>query len=169
MSKRKPEEHHGMSKTNLYRRWVDMRERCSNTSEYKPYRHLYAEAGITVCDEWKSSFVKFKEWATENGYSKELQLDRINGDEGYSPDNCRWVTPRENSVNTKPQRNRSSKFKGVYWNKINNNWRSEIYSRGKRYSVGSFKSEKEAALAYNKMAEKLHGSMAYLNIIEEDI
>jgi len=39
------------------------------------------------------------DWAVSNGYSDELQIDRIDGDGNYTPDNCRWVTPRENRLN----------------------------------------------------------------------
>ena len=52
-----------------------------------------------MCDEWNSSFASFLNWAITHGYEKGLQLDRINNDEGYSPDNCRWVTRKENQNN----------------------------------------------------------------------
>ena len=33
----------------------------------------------------------------ENGYSDELTIDRIDGYKNYCPENCRWITPEENS------------------------------------------------------------------------
>ena len=64
----------------------------------KNTKRLYIDRGITICNEWKK-FNTFKEWALKNGYLDILQIDRINNDEGYRPDNCRWVTHRQNSCN----------------------------------------------------------------------
>ena len=35
----------------------------------------------------------------ENGYSNKLSIDRIDNEKGYSPDNCRWVTMKEQIEN----------------------------------------------------------------------
>ena len=87
-------ENHGESKTPLYRRWKGFRERCNNPKAHN-YR-WYGGRGITVCEEWNTNFFAFKKWALENGYSPELELDRIDNDGPYSPDNCRWVTKLTN-------------------------------------------------------------------------
>jgi hypothetical protein len=64
----------------------------------------YGAKGIKVCDEW-NSFPAFRDWAYANGYDEnapkgQCTLDRINGDKNYSPDNCRWVTHKEQVRNT---------------------------------------------------------------------
>ena len=59
----------------------------------------YANRGIKVCEEWRHGFRKFEEWALSHGWEKGLQIDRINNDGDYSPNNCRFVTPKENSNN----------------------------------------------------------------------
>ena len=75
-----------------------MRARC-NRPTHNLYK-WYGGRGITVCPEW-ASFTEFY-LAMYPSYKEGLQLDRIDNQKGYSPDNCRWVTPKQNN------RNRSS-------------------------------------------------------------
>lgn len=51
-----------------------------------------------MCNEWQDAS-NFVLWALRNGYKDGLQLDRINNDGNYCPENCRFVTPKENSRN----------------------------------------------------------------------
>ena len=90
---------HGMSKTRLYRIWVAMLTRSGvyegadeETKRYYRYR------GITVCDEWLI-FDNFCKWALDNGYEDGLEIDRKDNNRGYCPENCRWITHRENMRN----------------------------------------------------------------------
>jgi hypothetical protein len=77
--------------------WIGMISRCYCKSS-KHYNR-YGGRGIGVCDEWRGSFSTFKKWCTEHGYKHGLQIDRIDNDGNYAPDNCRFVTPRENANN----------------------------------------------------------------------
>ena len=94
---------HGMSRdkngrhTRLYGRWANIKDRCHNP-KCKDYKK-YGGRGINVCDEWRNNFKKFAEWAIENGYRDGLQLDRIDNNKGYSPENCRFVDGKTNSNN----------------------------------------------------------------------
>ena len=90
---------HGMSKTRLYRIWLVMLQRVGvlkGASENN--KRNYQDRGITVCDEWLV-FENFRDWALTHGYKEGLQIDRVNNDAGYCPENCRWVTPKENTNN----------------------------------------------------------------------
>ena len=79
----------------IVKTWDSMMRRCYNKSDcsYKDY----GNRGIKVCDEWHDKW-NFVKWA-EDKCDLNLTLDRINVDENYSPENCRWSTRKEQSRN----------------------------------------------------------------------
>lgn len=79
--------------------WKNMNYRCSNKKNKN-----YGKRGITVCDQWKTSFPNFMNWAMKNGYKENLQIDRKDNDGNYEPSNCRWVTAVEQSANRRVTR-----------------------------------------------------------------
>ena len=79
--------------------------------------------------------------------------------------NLRWCTIAENNRNQTKQANKSSKYKGVSWNKRNKKWRACIKHNRKMIHIGLFKDEKDAARAYDTKAKELFGKFAKLNII----
>lgn len=90
---------HGLRHTLIYEKWKGMKQRCGNpkNSAYKNY----GARGISVCDAWINSFVKFYEHVSklehfgEPGYT----LDRINNDGNYEPGNIKWSTRKEQNLN----------------------------------------------------------------------
>lgn len=83
-------------KARLYVTWTAMKQRCLNP-KCKKYSE-YGGRGITVSDDWME-YVSFRDWALKNGYADDLQIDRIDNDNGYSPDNCRFVNRPTNQRN----------------------------------------------------------------------
>jgi hypothetical protein len=81
----------------LYHTWNHMKGRCYNPRN-KDFPH-YGGRGIRICDEWLSDFNAFREWSLSHGFSKDLTIDRINVNGGYSPQNCRWTTIAEQNRN----------------------------------------------------------------------
>jgi len=82
-------------------------------------------------------------------------------------ENLRICSMSQNQWNQKPRLGGSSKYKGVYWCKINRFWIATIKYLGKSYGLGYYRNEKKAAQAYDKRAIELFGEFAWTNFQEE--
>ncbi|HUM53186.1 MAG TPA: hypothetical protein PK431_15275 [Chitinophagales bacterium] len=82
----------------IYATWCSMISRCSNVNNIK-YKN-YGGRGIIVCDEWRSDFKNFLEWALKFGWEKGLTIERNNVNGDYEPNNCCWKTNIDQQKNT---------------------------------------------------------------------
>lgn len=90
---------HGMKASREYSSWQMMIDRCNNPMSKSWDR--YGGRGITVCSAWQD-FAQF--YADMGSRPEGHSLERINNSLGYSPDNCRWATVREQNRNTRRTR-----------------------------------------------------------------
>lgn len=92
---------HGLSTHKLYNVWHDMVRRCTDTSR-KDYKH-YGGRGISICIKWLGSFgiVEFLK-DMESSHVDGLELERVDVNGNYCPENCTWVTRRIQVINRRP-------------------------------------------------------------------
>lgn len=129
-----------------------IKRRCENKKHNKYI--YYGGRGITVCDEWKKSFLSFCKWADENGYRKGLTIDRIDPNGNYEPSNCRFIEFCFQGENKHIQTNNTSGYSGVSFQKNINKWFSYYWYKRKRVNCGYYNSKEEAYLARETMLKK---------------
>ncbi len=85
---------HGFHGTPLYGIWAGIVKRCEgvNSQNYK----YYGGRGIKICKQWRENAGEFCKWAISNGYEDGLEIDRIDNDGDYNPQNCHFITHAEN-------------------------------------------------------------------------
>lgn len=138
---------HGLRSHPLYSVWGGMIARCTK-EDHEAYRN-YGGRGIAVCLEWVFSFQKFYAWSVSSGYQKGLELDRRDNNEGYFPDNCRWITKIRNVNNTdRKRRNNTTGFPGAFKYGNTGRFYSKICESGQTVVLGVFATAQEAGESY---------------------
>jgi hypothetical protein len=116
---------------------------------YKVHRIIYYM--LTGCDPKDKTIDHTRE-----------RSDNLNIRIATKGENNRNVPKRKTHKGTTP----TSKYKGVSWDAKAQLWRARIQVENKTVYLGRFKSEQDAAIAYNKKAKEMHGAFAVLNCIK---
>ena len=88
---------HRMSKSREFKSWQSMKNRCLNKNA--PNYKRYGGSGISVCHRWINSFENFYKDMGKRPIG--TSIDRINGNNNYEPNNCKWSTPKQQNNNLK--------------------------------------------------------------------
>lgn len=86
---------HSKTQTGAYKSWSAMKRRCANRGS-KDSKY-YTDKGIKVCDRWLESFENF--YKDMGDRPEGMSLDRLDNSKGYSLENCRWATKKEQTLN----------------------------------------------------------------------
>jgi hypothetical protein len=112
---------------------------------------------------WKGGVKKMHQivWALHHGKMPNDQIDHINGDRSDNRiSNLREATQQQNAMNRGADKKSTSKYVGVSWSNSHGKWVAQIQSGKKNKRIGYFRTEIEAAEAYQKEAIALRGEWA---------
>ena len=143
----------------LLRLWRMMIDRCYNVNS--PGYKSYGAKGITVTLQWRNSYRSFCHWALRNGYAPDLEIDRIDGTQGYSPRNCRWVNHFVQLANRRPSETNNwgeysfNRKRNLPYNVLhvmgaknrNPSYKVEFSRNGVKYLIGHYKTVADAVVA----------------------
>lgn len=133
---------------NIYDRYLLMLRRCYDPqcSSYE----RYGGRGIQVYKPWRENFELYLNFILSLGLESnpKLQIDRIDNNDGYFPNNIKLSTVSENCQNTRLLSNQNtSGYRGV--SKCGDKWRSEIRCNKQYHYLGLYNTPEEGALAYD--------------------
>lgn len=135
----------------FYDVWSNMLSRCfcKNDTNYENY----GGRGISVCERW-FHFENFAEgmWPRNCEW---LTIDRINNDDGYFLENCKWSNRTEQCLNRRLFKNNSTGATGVRFNKYFG-FSATFNCEGSRYLIGKFPTFELAVAARLRFIKMFH-------------
>jgi len=131
----------GGKRNRIYQIYHNMTQRCTNrnNNDYK----YYGGRGIIVCQEWLKGFEMFRDWALSHGYQGGLEIDRIDSNGNYCPENCRFVSRAIQCRNQGLRCDNKFGAKGIFRTR-NGRYRVTINVNRKRKACGTYDTLQEA-------------------------
>lgn len=131
-----------------YRVWSGMKARCTNATA-SGFEN-YGGRGIIYCAEWEHFEIFCRDMGVRP--TPDHTIERIDNDKGYGPDNCKWATCYEQSMNRRTFKTNKTGFTGVKLIKKNGRFGATVDFKGARYKIGgTFETTEEAKVARDKM------------------
>ena len=147
---------HGLYGSKLHYLRLDLIKRCYHprASNFK----WYGARGISVCDEWLGEPKSFFEWALNNGYEDGLEIDRIDVNGNYCPENCQFITHAENCAPNKRRLRITNKSgeRNIVLTKHNTFEAFGQRVRCKQKFLGTYKTISEAIKARDEYEAYIH-------------
>lgn len=141
-------------------------------NKYRWHLHVDNKSGVCYVYRYKGTYKQktIKMHSEVMGITDNTPVDHIFHDGKDNTENhLRICTISQNNKNQKVNSSRgTSKYKGVHFDKRTGKWVAQINSKGKRIYIGSFETQKLAAIAYNEQAIIEYGEYCDLNVIEDD-
>ena len=160
------------AKSKFYQVWKNMVYRCTMPSNCNYEK--YGAIGIKVCDEWLDYEVFYK-WSLANNYKEGLTIDRINGELGYNPENCRWVNYTIQNINKKQKPSKSG-YIGVNYDKRDDLWIASVSINNKTKAIAYHKTDirylveaRNNFIIENNLPNKLNKYFEALEVWKEQI
>ena len=146
---------HGYKGTDVYRLWGQIVTRCENPNA-KSYR-WYGARGITMDDTWRSDPKSFCDWVIAHGYKAGLEIDRIDVDGNYTPNNCQFVTHKENCAPNKRRLRATNKTgeRNICFSK-HGKFEAYAYINGKQKYIGAYRTLADAVKARDIAEGSIH-------------
>lgn len=148
---------HGMTSSRPYKIWLGMKERCLNPNS--DYYTDYGGRGICIYSCWLDFSLFWDD--VKIGYSDEFELDRVDVNGNYCPENCRWVDSYQQAYNKRKYKSNTLGTTGVTFDKRSGRFQARISVKGKRISLGTFETLELATKAREEAEIKYYGGLKH--------
>ena len=136
----------------VFGHWSGMIQRCTNPNHAS--WPDYGGRGITVCPRWLTFYNFWADMGIKPG--KNYTIERLDNEQGYSPENCKWASMSEQMRNTRIYSSNVSGVKGVS-RSSRDGWRATAVLHGKQFALYTGPSYDKAVAARQAWDKAIQG------------